>query len=638
MIKRVYGARDNEGRFASWPRVPSERRPPGPALWMETMFLVAGLAVAGLVGIAAAFYFSIRSGNRGDKRLRSAGAGRAGADRHPGSRTPTARPDLNGHPRRTAGGSGPVTTFRPAASPRPYRPKADTGPDPVADFDQVPAGDRRAAPGAAATRGGNRRSGTRTAEPVAARRLGDTQALPEDPWPGDAEAGNPWPGDSWPDDSLPGDPTATDPKLGAAGRGAAETRPTAKMGKPRRRVGFRKGADLDEELWPAESFGGVSDEQFWDDMASDKPLATTARTAQQDPPARNRLSGPAPGAGLITGPAAGLDTGPATDPQAVQAQADDRKRDNRGPGGGRRGRYPAPRPAPDPAAERTAIQPAYTATQPVQSMKPPLPGATQPVRVAASSSQPMSATSRPGAGSQPREAVTPPRGTTAQPRETATPPRGTAAQPRGAASQPRGAGTQPTETRRRRPSSTEEDPLTSSAFSLRPSGPVDGRSSLRARNGSTDPYDTGGSTGSHGGTSPYPYPAPSYGDTSSVTQTMSTPPYGQDYGNGNGNGNSAAPTSEPRRRNGTGSHARPEGTGNGTRPVRPAYPRDSHQANGNGGNQGSGGYPGNGSYPANPYPGSAYQGSANQGNGHRGNGHRAPYDPRDDYRRLTHQH
>ena len=614
------------------------------------MFLVAGLAVAGLVGIAAAFYFSIRSGNRGDKRLRSAGAGRAGADRHPGSRTTTARPDLNGHPRRTAGGSGPVTTFRPAASPRPYRPKADTGPDPVADFDQVPAGDRRAAPGAAATRGGNRRSGTRTAEPVAARRLGDTQALPEDPWPGDAEAGSPWPGDSWPDDSLPGDPTATDPKLGAAGRGAAETRPTAKMGKPRRRVGFRKGADLDEELWPAESFGGVSDEQFWDDMASDKPLATTARTAQQDPPARKRLSSPPTGAGLITGPAAGLDTGPATNPQAVQAQADDRKRDDRGPGGGRRGRHPAPRPAPDPAAERTAIQPAYAATQPVQSMKPPLPGATQPVRVAASSSQTMSATSRPGAGSPPRETATPPRGTAAQPRETATPqrgtaaqpretatpPRGTAAQPRGAASQPRGAGTQPTETRRRRPSSAEEDPLTSSAFSLRPSGPVDGRSSLRARNGSTDPYDTGGSTGSHGGTSPYPYPAPSYGDTSSATQTMSTPPYGQDYGNGNGH--SAAPTSEPRRRNGTGSHARPEGTGNGTRPVRPAYPRDSHQANGNGGNQGSGGYPGNGSYPANPYPGSAYPGSAYPGNGHRGNGHRAPYDPRDDYRRLTHQH
>ena len=74
------------------------------------MFLVAGLAVAGLVGIAAAFYFSIRSGNRRDKRLRSDGAGRAGAARRPGGRTSTARPDLtrpdlNGHPRRAVNGS-----------------------------------------------------------------------------------------------------------------------------------------------------------------------------------------------------------------------------------------------------------------------------------------------------------------------------------------------------------------------------------------------------------------------------------------------------------------------------------------------------------------------------------------------------
>ena len=379
------------------------------------MFLVAGLAVAGLVGIAAAFYFSIRSGNRRDKRLRSAGAGRAGAARRPGGRTSAARPDLtrpdlNGHPRRAVNGSGPITTFRPAASPKTCRPKADTGPDPVADFDQVPVGDRRDAPGAAVTRGGSRRPGTRAAEPVAARRAGDKQAPPEDSWPGDAEAGNSWPDDSWPDswpdDPTPGDATATDPKLGAAARGASETRPTARMAKPRRRVGFRKGADLDEELWPAETFGGVSDEQFWDDLASDKPLATTARTAQQEPPSRNRLSAPAPGSGLIAGPTAGLDTGPATDPQAVQAQGDDRKRDERGPGGGRRGRYPAPRTAPDPAAERTAIQPAYaatqpaySATQPVQSMKPPLPGATQPVRAAAA--QPRAAAAQPRAAAAP---------------------------------------------------------------------------------------------------------------------------------------------------------------------------------------------------------------------------------------------
>src|SRR5262249_34253283 len=160
----------------------------------------------------------------------------------------------------------------------------------------------------------------------------------------------------------------------------------------------------------------------------------------------------------------------------------------------------------------------------VQSMKPPLSGATQPVRAAASASQPMSITSQPGARSQPREAV--------------TPPRGTAVQPRGATAKP----AKPAETRRRRPSSAEEDPLTSAAFSLRPSGPVDGRSSLRARDASADSYHTIGATGAHGATSPYPYSAPSYEDPSSVTQTMATPPYGQDYGYGRGS--SAARASE----------------------------------------------------------------------------------------------
>jgi hypothetical protein len=193
-----------------------------------------------------------------------------------------------------------------------------------------------------------------------------------------------------------------------------------------------------------------------------------------------------------------------------------------------------------------------------------------------------------------------------------------------ASTQPRAAAVQPTETRRRRPSSAEEDPLTSAAFSLRPSGPVDGRSSMRARNSSADRYDTG----SRGSTSPYPYSAPTYDDSSSVTQTMSTPPYGQDYGYGNGS--PAAPASEPGRQNGTGSYAQPEGAGEGTRPVRQAYPRDSHLA---AGKQGAAGYPGNGSYPESGYPANGHQ-----GNGHRSNGHRAPSDPRDDYRRLTHQH
>jgi len=413
------------------------------------MFLVAGLAVAGLVGIAAAFYFSIRSGSRRDKRLRSAGAGRAGTGRSPATRAGTARPDLASPPRRAADGAAPVTTFRPAA--------------------------------------------------VSSR--------------------NP------------------------------------------RRVGFRKGSDLDEELWPAETFGGVSDEQFWDDLASDKPLATTARTAQQDSPGKNRLP--------VGAPVAGPDPGPATDPQAVKAQADARKRDGRAagrgrPGSGSGGYAAAPRTGPDPAAERTAIQPAYAATQPVQNMKPPLGGATQPARVA-NGSQPLS----------------------------------TAAAPRGGA-------TQPAETRRRRPSSTEEDPLTSAAFAQRPSGPVDGRSSRRAR-------DT----------------------SSSATQAVATPPYGQDYGHGRAD--AAAQVAEPQRSR-TGSHARPNGSSDWTRTARPTQPRHSYQATG--GYPGNGSHPGNGnpagSYPTGSYPIGPYPADGYPGNGHRGNGHRASYNPRDDYRRLTH--
>ena len=61
---------------------------------------------------------------------------------------------------------------------------------------------------------------------------------------------------------------------------ADEADDAVKTTRSRRRVGWRKGSDVDEELWPADSFGGVSDEQFWDDLAADKPLATTARAAQ----------------------------------------------------------------------------------------------------------------------------------------------------------------------------------------------------------------------------------------------------------------------------------------------------------------------------------------------------------------------
>ena len=186
--------------------------------------------------------------------------------------------------------------------------------------------------------------------------------------------------------------------------------------------------------------------------------------------------------------------------------------------------------------------------------------------------------------------------------------------------------TQPTETRgRRRASSAEEDPLTSAAFALRTSGPVDGRSSLRP--GGSRPG--AGPASTHGGASPtsttsYLYTGTSYGGPSSATQAMSTPPYGENYGYGS---QGPAPQGDdPRRQNGS------------RNPARRVYPQDSYPT---GNRQGTAGYPGAGaSYSGNGYRSGGYQGieypgSGYPGNGYPGGGPRAPYDPREDHLRLN---
>jgi hypothetical protein len=260
-------------------------------------------------------------------------------------------------------------------------------------------------------------------------------------------------------------------------------------------------------------------------------------------------------------------------------------------------------------------------------------------------------------------------------------------QPVNAPSQPVNAAAPPAEPRGRRPASRsdDEDPLTSAAFSLRSSGPVDGRSSRRSRDTTSGQYDpvaqetqtfsaaeteaaSGGYPGgvpqfrqsesSAGGRSPSSYSGTSYDDPSPVTQAMNTPPYGETYGYGSGG--SPAQPDEPRRQNGTRSHARHGSTGEATRAARQTYPQDAYQGTGGypadgysgTGSYQAGGYP-TGGYPTGGYPtgGSpdgghhgnghqtgSYPNSAQQGNanGYRGNGHHAPYDPRDDYRRLTH--
>jgi hypothetical protein len=332
-------------------------------------------------------------------------------------------------------------------------------------------------------------------------------------------------------------------------------------------VGWRKGSDLDEELWPVEAFGGVSDEQFWDDMASDKPLETTARTAQPENAAKRRPPNAGPLPDLYAG--------------------DDRGNGRRGAAEGT-GTHPQPRFAPD---DRTAVQPAATysaATQPYSAATQPSPVATQPARV----------------GQQPAE--------------------------------PRG--------RTRAAISTDEDPLTSPAYSLRPRGSVDGRAYPSRRSGDltrdqreaavgqatqifsladaraagggypdgvppfrqfdrpsaeangrsrpdgyrsdplgSDPFrpDPLRSGNGYGGTVPntaYPYPQQPYAEP---TPSVSTPPYGygntaslQAPGDRGGQGVPAASGGDPRRSNGGWSAGQSSGygAGDGSWGSRPAYP------------------------------------------------------------------
>ncbi len=264
---------------------------------METMILVAGLAVAGLAGIAAAFYFSMRP--RGS-RVRAAEPGRAADGRAPASRSRTSPPSSgrSASPERSARASRPARSERPGAST-----VIDfTGPQPVLD----------------------------DAEPAATGRRAASRHL--------AEAS------------------------------ADETDDAARTARSRRRVGWRKGSDVDEELWPAESFGGVSDEQFWDDMAADKPLATTARAAQPETATRRR-----PNSGPL----------PDLHPDQSRSREDSRRATADGAG-----THPQPRLGPD---DRTTIQPAVQAavqpgataplaTQPYPTVPQPSPAAAQPVR------------------------------------------------------------------------------------------------------------------------------------------------------------------------------------------------------------------------------------------------------------------
>jgi hypothetical protein len=79
------------------------------------------------------------------------------------------------------------------------------------------------------------------------------------------------------------DPLAGTDDRGDGGEGSRSGRRRAgragKLQRPHLRM-HRGRTDYDDDPWPsADESEGVSDEQFWADLSSDKPLATTARTA-----------------------------------------------------------------------------------------------------------------------------------------------------------------------------------------------------------------------------------------------------------------------------------------------------------------------------------------------------------------------
>jgi hypothetical protein len=285
------------------------------------------------------------------------------------------------------------------------------------------------------------------------------------------------------------------------------------------RVGWLRRNDVDSEMWPEEQFGGVSDEQFWDDLSADKPLANTARTAQPDGESRPRLEqrparpgqsrlGPLPGSAPGSAPAdrapdragdrtmaqpaiqAATQAFPAVSPAAGQPAAGSRT--------GPQPAYTSPQSAhtgPQPAygaspSSYGGAQSAYTGPQSAYSGTGPQPAYTgshsgpQPLRPATSrGGQPQSypqsqhlppAQSPPPAQSMPPAQSPPP--TQGLPAMKTLPAAGASAASTGAHARGR--------------HSSGEDPLTSDKFSLR-SAP-DGRSyqaARRSRDMSREQYD-----------------------------------------------------------------------------------------------------------------------------------------------------
>jgi hypothetical protein len=422
------------------------------------MLKLAGLVAVALLVIVAVAYWTLRgsrdhgdehdeqykasASERSDRVTARGGLARTGAARAGAARGDAARGDAA----RDGTRSGTVRPARPSAG--------NSRPRPV-------AGANRGTSGASS-------SGTR---PASTRSTGTR--------PAGAREG------------TAGRQPKAEQKLLAPPDGARTQRQGEDVAKTRRfglgeRVGWLRRSDVDSEMWPEESFGGVTDEQFWDDMSSDKPLASTARTAQPDGEARSRPEPRAarPGQsrlGALPGPVGGkpdrtvaqplIQTGaqqvqgqPAQN-QPIQATTQAFPAAGQLAAGDRTGPQPA---YTGPQSAYSGPQSTYTGPQPVyggpQTGPLPVRGTPRPSAQPQAYAQPLPQHLAPSQAQPPAQSMPPTQGL---PAIKALPPAG---------SQSLGTGVQQVSRGRH---SGGEDPLTSDKFSQR-SAP-DGRSYQAAR-------------------------------------------------------------------------------------------------------------------------------------------------------------
>jgi hypothetical protein len=281
------------------------------------LLLVVGLVVLVLV-IVVVVFLSVRSmhveddGSYGASAARRDTGGRASAARDSGAR-------------RTAGGAANGSGMNGNAMNGGGRRRGEAGPPPAAGRvpGQESAAGRMSGQGGAAGRfsGQESAAGRVSGQPGPAARPGQPVPAARRGPSGEAQpgAGGPVPG---------------------ARRGGRDRDEQRSPGLPRQR-GYEH--DQDGDSWDRGDWGGVSDEQYWAELSSDRPLTTTARSAQAGaPPVRSAAAEPTQ---RLRRPAG--DTPQFADPQSAGGRFEAPRETGDDPFGGQQFRDPAGAPDPD---------------------------------------------------------------------------------------------------------------------------------------------------------------------------------------------------------------------------------------------------------------------------------------------------